>query len=360
MISYFGEFVVRLVAWILGVTLLIGLVALAAFRMGGPPTPPKKSPAEVLREAGALTASGHHEEALPLYDAALGDKPRDTSGLLARGMCLLALDRTADAERDFERCVRLEPTNWEAIAQIGRTRAMRDDHVGALEAFERALALGPGTAEIWFWKAGALFRLGRDAEAEIAYGKAIELNPLLGGAFEARGQVRLQKRDFARALADFNVARQMLPPSTTLLSGMGLALMAVGRLQEADAAFSEAIQIDPRAARTYHNRALARFAMGQHPAALQDAETALRIDPSLAKVFLLRGMILAKATRHIEAIANITEALRLQPDDPEALRHRAASLRAIGREDLARHDEDLASRTAPSLPGDTPTQPQPR
>jgi tetratricopeptide (TPR) repeat protein len=352
--EYFWEFSARLILWIAGTAVAIGLVAFAAFRLGGLPLLPKPSPENALRDARALADEGKHQEALIQFNEAIDGGTRDPSALLARGACLLDLGRPAEAEKDFVRFAESQPGNADAMAQIGRARAMQEDHAGALAAFDRSLSIDKDAADVWYWKAGALFRLGRDAEAEDAYGRAIGLNPLLGAAFEGRAQVRLQLRQFAPALDDFTVARQLMPVSPTLLSGFGLALMALGRLPEAEAAFSEAIRMDPASPRTLHNRALARFAMGQNGPALQDAEEALRRDPSLQKVHLLRGMVLANENRHADAIPCLSEAIRLDPSDAEAYRHRATSLRALGQLAAAQQDEALAA-PRPQYPAPIPT-----
>lgn len=354
MSRYTIKFAIRLALWLLGITCLIALIGLVAFRLGGFASAQKVETDGGLSEAQTLLAQGRYDQALAFFDRAVSLNRNRQSALMGRGICQLALDHPDRAEQDFRALLSMEPRSSDAIAHIGRARAMQGDHEGALAAFEKSLTINSNAAEVAYWKAGALLRLGKHAEAETAYSTALSINPLLLAAIADRGQARLKLGRHAEAFNDFKWALQSLPKSPGLWASAGLSLMALGRLAEADEYFTRAIKLDPKAATIYHNRGLARFGMGRTDDALKDIDIALGLNPKLARGLRLRGMILAKKDRHKEALSAFTEALQLDPSDAETHRLRATSARAIGDEALARQEEELSARPRQPGPGIDP------
>src|SRR5262249_18396818 len=80
--------------------------------------------------------------------------------------------------------------------------------------------------------------------ADREFAQALKRNAALYPARTGQGYVALAKRDFSRALADFDGALKAGPSYVPALVGRGQALLALGRDQEALPAFEAALAAD--------------------------------------------------------------------------------------------------------------------
>lgn len=105
------------------------------------------------------------------------------------------LERSGDASgalREYQRALALQPqaSTWQRVAVL---QAGRGDWERAAEALAQAVALQPDHENAHFELGRALLRLGRPAEAERAFARALELNP--------ERPINRTMRDRARAAA---------------------------------------------------------------------------------------------------------------------------------------------------------------
>ena len=154
----------------------------------------------------------------------------------------------------------------------------------------RALALAPQLAEAHAARGLTLFRMGRAAEAEGCFERAIELDPALFEAYYyyARASFTSGKlRDAARLFAQANRVREDYQAAFFAAQ----ALQALGDASAAREAYAAASEVtarhmdlnpdDPRAATS---RAVALQRIGRRDEALRWAEQALLLDPRDAGV----------------------------------------------------------------------------
>lgn len=113
------------------------------------------------------------------------------SGHLALGMLHVAESDHDLALAEFEEAVKLDPTNYQALYQIGRLAAMSGKHVDrGSRAMQQALELpaAPGAPghDAAHWRLGMLHELrGDPAAARLAYQRALVLNPAFANAAKA-------------------------------------------------------------------------------------------------------------------------------------------------------------------------------
>jgi protein O-mannosyl-transferase len=100
------------------------------------------------------------------------------------------------------------------------------------------------------WGSRTLYGLGREylyaGQPERAIATAehcVRLYPKTARCIYARGAVRLQLREFARAAADLERARALDPGSAVIHHRLGLALECLGRIDEAVASYRKALQL---------------------------------------------------------------------------------------------------------------------
>ena len=84
----------------------------------------------------------------------------------------------------YERVWRSDPSQYAAVAALGAYRIQRGDLEGAVDFWNRALAINPAMPLVRINLANALLRLGRSRDARITLERALGFNPALKEARE--------------------------------------------------------------------------------------------------------------------------------------------------------------------------------
>jgi tetratricopeptide (TPR) repeat protein len=188
-------------------------------------------------------------------------------------------------------------------------------------------------------------------------------------SFWRAGNEYVKARDFAGAAASFRKALEINPRCAPAYAGLGLALAAERKPDEAIPPLMKAIEIQPSLPGPHFGLAGLLASKGRMPEALAEALVAVRLQPdhtdaqSLAGALLLATGKPAEATEHLaaairlgsadatayynlaqalcftgkyeEAIPHYEEVLRHRPDHPSALNALAMALARTGRTDEA-------------------------
>jgi CRISPR-associated protein Csy1 len=181
---------------------------------------------------------------------------------------------------------------------------------------------------------------GRLEEAQALLEGAVAIEPRAAAVHAALGQVRMDRRDYAGALAAFEQAAS-LQPSPRAWNNAGIALLALERRDDAERAFQRALALDPRYAFAHLN--LARLhAPGDAQRAFAHAQATTQADPSNAEGWLLLGDLLRRRNDTDNALRAINLAIERAPQRPSGWTARAALLAEMDRTEAAR-DESAAA-----------------
>jgi tetratricopeptide (TPR) repeat protein len=128
-----------------------------------------------------------------------------------------------------------------------------------------------------------------------------------------------------------------------------VALLWLGRKQEALAAVNHAIALDSRSTLAYVQRAATLRKMERYEEALQDADQAIALVPEVAGLWVERGRILLGLNRLHEALESFERALRCDVHEHEAWLCLIRTLGDLGRfhdaiEASERGDQEFAKR----------------
>lgn len=148
--------------------LLLGLLPAAAGAEGGapsgsvPPTPQLSPEQEALQHYDRGVAM--REKAWKLEEKAAGAAPADRAKLEVKAGKLYA-----KAEREYRSATAKNPRLHQAWSDLGYTLRRSGDYVGALGAYDRALALAPNYLEAVEYRGEAYLGLNRVDDAKQAY-----------------------------------------------------------------------------------------------------------------------------------------------------------------------------------------------
>src|SRR5258708_3155273 len=96
-----------------------------------------------------------------------------------QAQALIATQQTVIAKALLIELADERPQDAQIRSQLGKLHAESDELEDALDCFQRALSLNPDDADSLYWIGGIRQKIGDHEGAEVAYGRAARLEPLL-------------------------------------------------------------------------------------------------------------------------------------------------------------------------------------
>jgi tetratricopeptide (TPR) repeat protein len=208
----------------------------------------------------ALGTRGQVRHARAEYDAALADFARALEldpalnwARRCRGETYRLTGRYAEALAELDRAIAVDPNYAVALGSRAQVYAAISRWDRARADLERATAIAPGEAWLRNNLGEAYLALGDTAQALREFRKRIELSPddsfnsLISSAliFYSHGETNLANEYFARALAALDNSRSIVDDPLALLEAEGIALLCLGRSDEARQPLSKAEALWP-------------------------------------------------------------------------------------------------------------------
>jgi len=123
-------------------------------------------------------------------------------------------------------------------------------------------------------------KAGKFSSVEAAldyFSQAIDADPAFVKAYNYRGAVYIQLKQWEQALEDFNQALRLDDRYAVAMSNRGICLLNMGRTEEAKIQFDLALLENPGLASAYHGRGLAHIFTGDKSAGCLDATRACEL-----------------------------------------------------------------------------------
>jgi import receptor subunit TOM70 len=131
----------------------------------------------LVKRAGVKMDSGRHEEAMALFDTALGLDPDATDALLHRANLFMLQQKPVEAKADLEHCLQLRPDNLLARLRLATVLMATNDLEGATEALDKAEQVDPNSSEVHSYRGEMHFAQGQFVEARAEFDRASECDP---------------------------------------------------------------------------------------------------------------------------------------------------------------------------------------
>jgi len=235
----------------------------------------------------SLLVAGDRDSALDELRQALPQAPRAHYTL---GVELVKEGRTNEAIEQFDAFLQKQSNLVEAISArqlLGRALAQQHRWLEAIEQERQVLTMNPSEAQ------------------------RLDTHALLAEAY-------LGAENFQEAIAHSVEYLRGRPDDSRVLTRLGIALIASGRLEEAIAAFRRAAAAAPGDADAQLNLASALHDHRDFHEALAYAQRALALRPNHAQTHHLVGRLLALLDRFDEARAHFDRALEIDPANADA------------------------------------------
>jgi len=188
--------------------------------------------------------------------------------------------------------VKRDPGNPSAHVALGLAYWGRNEYPRALEQFQRAVAVGPRSAEAHNWLGVALSEKSDLPGAVAQFRKAIELDPKYGRAYTNLGSALATSGDYAEAVEVFKKALAFEPNNLGAHVNLGLALRGKGDLEAALPHLRKAVEGDPANAAFRYELGQTLRQNGELPAAIAAFEKAIELDPEKREAYYALGVAL--------------------------------------------------------------------
>jgi tetratricopeptide (TPR) repeat protein len=171
-------------------------------------------------------------DALALLDTLIGQHPAIAELYSNRGRALLGLGLCEEAERAFERAVRLGPGNAAMRNIIGVALQKAGSSDAALAHYDAAIAIDPALAFAHFNRATIVEIKGLLRDAAASYENAIKFRPAYIEAISNLGVLRHEMQDFDGAIAAFDCAIALQPRNCDLYCNRAFTRLLTGNYEK--------------------------------------------------------------------------------------------------------------------------------
>lgn len=200
---------------------------------------------------------------------------------IQRARLLLTQSRPADAERELLPALAESPDSAEVHALLALCRLRLERAADALEPATTAIGLAPDWAFAHYVHALVLRELDKLKAALDAIAEAIRIDPYDANHFTAQSSIHLQRDDWNAALASAEAALAIDPEDNTAANLRAMALVRLGRKDEAVRTVEQNLSRDPNDAFSHANQGWNALHRNDPRLAQEHFREALRLDSSL-------------------------------------------------------------------------------
>ncbi len=338
--------------------------------VGAPVKNPYEAEVHDWRSRGnQFLANGNLEEAESCFRKAQSLNANDSNTLTCLGYTLKELGRYAEARILLRRAAALignVPEAYEAQYLIGQIAEREGDLQNAKTQYFEVLRLAPDFSLACADLVRVYPLLGQEGEIPKLLVQCVVACPQKVDYRQWLANWLLQSQQYDAAIQQLDALVQLQPGLAEAHCNRGIALQAVGRVDEALESYNTAISLKPALAQAYSNRGSVLKLRNQLDAAIADFSESIRLWPDSALPHSNLGEALRDDRQLDAAISHYDKAIELEPLDPVAYWNKGLALLLAGQltEGFALYErrwdasirDSTRSFARPLWLGDTPLQ----
>ena len=215
---------------------------------------------------------------------------------LQRALLLFDQSRHSMAEAELRQALSADPHESFAHALLGLCLAKREQFNEATQEAQQAIHLAPDSAFAHYALASILHDRDRNTEALTAVNEALRLDPSESNFFALLAGIQISEKQWTQALAAAEQGLQLDSEHVACTNLRAIALVNLGRKEEAGVTIAAALAKDPDNSITHANQGWTLLQQGKAKEALEHFREALRLDPE--NEWARQGIVEALKARH--------------------------------------------------------------
>ena len=219
-----------------------------------------------------------YKEAIRYYSEALVKKPDFADAYNNRGLAKFRNDDREGALADYTRAIESDPDFGTAYFNRAEVRLETGDATGSLTDLQRIEKQYHDSTFYQVRLGDTYIRLNKLSEAQVAYDRALHLNPSNVEALTNRGAMYYSQKAYEPAQQDIRRALQLNPKQDAALNNQSLLLARTKNYAEALTYVERALELQPRQPYYLNNKAYLLLKLNRPAEALPLVEESLQRD----------------------------------------------------------------------------------
>lgn len=273
------------------------------------------------------------KDELSLWNDVVSKSPEKARPYLNRGVAYWTAGQTAKAVSDYRKAISLNPEHYaSAYFNLAVAEAAMGQADQAIEHYTKAIAISPDYA-IAYDGRGVVYGNRKEWDKALQdFSEAIRVSPGFAKAYYNRGSLYSARSQWKEAISDYTKAVELDPKYTDAYCNRGVAYANIGEWDLSISDCTASIRIDPRYVKAYFNRGTTFLNRGNPGAAAADFSSVLQYTPGNVLATYNRGLAYLQLKQWDNAIKDFTRTLQLDPGNQNAYTNRefAKSQLAVG------------------------------
>ena len=277
--------------------------------------------ASIHRHLGEVyLAMDDTDQALAQFDAAVAEQPSDSDSLRLLGMLYVRKEQYARAIPYLNKVLELadkSKVTAEVQALLGAALFKTNQQALAQEHLRIALEQFPNNEEANRQLGDIYFDQGLFAEAKSNYERVLAHGKGTFEVFEHLGRIHSGRKEYSKAAHYFNSALASKSSDAETLKNLGVSHFHQRQYKDAISCFNKALAADPDLAEPYFFLGdLARW-QGKEAEAIRNYQMAIKIDTNFSDAHYRLGNLYLKKNQLQQAITQFQAGLHSAPLDPK-------------------------------------------
>jgi len=292
----------------------------------------------------------------PIAVVALPKTTNEAQAAFDEGVRVMKLGRKhyKQARESFTKATQIDGRLFEAWHDLGVIETALGNYDKAVDDFERAMNIQPGSRKTVLAYGESLRRAHRPKKAAGVYAKWLTSDANDAEMRARYGQVLREAGDLEEALEQarllLSYGGENTAQTVIAYNALGLTYYKMGKLDLAETALKKAADLDAKSAFVWNNLGLVAFDRGHDQEAFLDFQKASELDPKYVQARLNKAVVYLDCGDYKRARAELEKAVEIDPNDADAQVALGVAARGDGKLDLARKAYERALDIEPDYP----------
>ncbi len=303
----------------------------------------KSQPAALMEYSVCLIRLDRSAEAIPLLTKLLDLDPKNSIARYDLAVIQWQTGKPTDALATLEPLLKAQPPDSRSMRLAAAIHEAENETPQAVELLRSAIMANPDEIGNYLDFATLAFTHGSFTVGINMVSIGLTRRPDSAALYMARGVLYGQNSDFDKAMDDFEQAHKLDPSNSMASSAEGIAQSQRHNSKEALENFRKQVREHPKDAFGHYLLAEALNWSGTQQKAsdyqkniaeaISNAEIAKRLDPNLVQAYDLLSTLYLQSEQFQKAIDTCRAVLKIMPKDQQALYTLILALRKVGSKD---------------------------